>query len=43
MATQRLVLIHPHEAEIIKEKDLIISQEEDLVVSQDQAYQEQEE
>ena len=26
-ATQRLVLIHPHEAEIIKEKDLVIAQE----------------
>ena len=27
MAMQRLVLIHPHEAEIIKEKDLVITQE----------------
>ena len=27
MATQRLVLIHPHEAMILKEKDLVVSQE----------------
>ena len=27
MAMQRLVLIHPHEAKIIKEKDLFIAQE----------------
>ena len=26
MATQRLVLIHPHEAEILKEKDFITTQ-----------------
>ena len=33
MATQRLVLIHPHEAEISKEKDLVVK---DLIESKDQ-------
>ena len=27
MATQRLVLIHPHEAKILRKKDIVIGQE----------------
>ena len=36
MATQRLVLLHPHEAEIINEKDLSIIQDKVPVAAQDE-------